>query len=80
ELTLAAPAKLAFIVETADGYDVDETLTITPGAGQTALAGEHGARIRLVRADAGRVILDYSAVVTGLAQPQPTDEVDMLRY
>jgi transglutaminase-like putative cysteine protease len=83
---VTSAATLAFAVEVAPGHEADETLEVTlDGA---ALASERvddadGTRLRVVRAGPGRLVVDYTAQVTGrhgdAVTPAPTT-ADLLRY
>lgn len=67
------------------GYDTfDENLTLTVD-GEAVEARElddhHGGRLHALTVERpAKVVLDYSATVTGFAEPEPVHETDLVRY
>lgn len=83
ELYLHGEADLIFSIAVAQGVDVDETLTIR--AGDTMLdahevSGRHGTRLHRLTGPRGPLVIDYSATVTGQADPAPVEELDVIEY
>ena len=82
ELDVAAPAQLILSVAVA-GSGFQETLTATQDGSALdvrEVTDQHGTRLHLVSADAGRVVVDYTVQVTGDLAPAEVDELDELRY
>jgi transglutaminase-like putative cysteine protease len=84
ELSLTGPAELVFSVSAARGLPLAaESLVVRTGARRVTpveVLDDHGTRLHLVRAEAGSVVLDYSATVDGVAEPAEVTAVDRLRY
>ncbi len=82
-LEVVEPAKLAMQVAVALGHDTAESLEVTL-AGRPVpvrhLVDEHGTRMHVVDSTPGVIVLEYSALVTGRAVPDPATETDQLRY
>jgi transglutaminase-like putative cysteine protease len=65
---VATPATLAFAVEVAPGHEADESLEITLDGvpvDTEKISDTDGTVLRVVRADPGRLVVDYTARVTG---------------
>ncbi|MET0725290.1 MAG: transglutaminase family protein [Leifsonia sp.] len=82
-LEVVAPAHLAFIVAAAAGNSSDETFDLRRD-GKTVEPREvlngHGTRIHALESEAGVLTLDYAVTVTGLAEPMPVLERELLTY
>jgi transglutaminase-like putative cysteine protease len=78
------PAEMIFSVAVADGaYDRTEALAVQHDDGPldvVEVKDRHGARVHVVEAPAGRLVLDYSARVTGQAEVPPVEDVDLIEY
>ena len=44
------------------------------------LAGAHAGRVHVVDSDAGRLVVEYAATVSGQAEPVGADELELLTY
>lgn len=82
-----ADTKVALAVSVArnPGYSsLDETLSVTSGEGQvplTELSDDHGGRFHYMEfADPTEVTVDYSATVTGFAEPEDASRMELIRY
>ena len=84
DLSLGGPAKLVFSVAVAaDAPLAEEELTILADGVRVEpdeLTDRHGTRLHVLQTSAGRVALDYRAVVAGRAAPAPVEELDLLAY
>ena len=82
ELDVAAPAQLILSVAVA-GHDLTELLTVTHN-GTTLSAHEvqdqHGTRLHVVDAPAGRVVVDYTVEFDGVLPAAEITELDEVRY
>lgn len=80
---VSRPATIALQVGVALGHVVDESWDILV-AGEPVparvLIGEHGTRLHVVQAGRGVMTVQYAARVSGAGVPQPTTEVELLRY
>jgi transglutaminase-like putative cysteine protease len=82
-LDVNTPDTLAFELAVSTQVAARETLTITLDGSPIEpreVPDHHGTRLHVVRADVGRLVLDYSASVDGRAAPVGSDEADLLRY
>lgn len=83
-LDVDGAADLMFCVAVAaGGYHVDETLTVTAGSGPLDLEmldTRHGTRVHLATATAGRLELEYRAVVSGRDGVPPVTPSDLVEY
>lgn len=84
DLGLSGPVRLVFGVAVARGLPVDnETLSVSVDdrpVEPTELIDGHGTRLHSVRAEGGRAVLDYQAVVDGVADPPPVLDTDDIVY
>jgi transglutaminase-like putative cysteine protease len=83
DITVTEPAQIALIVAVAQGVPATESLDIRlDGATYTPreVVTEHGTRIHVVEVDPGRLVVDYTAEVTGQAEPVEVTERDLLTY
>jgi len=84
DLGLRGPAKLVFSVAVAQGAPLSrESLAITASGEAmtpTELVDVTGNRLQVLDAPAGRLTLDYEAVVSGQISPAPVDEFDLITY
>lgn len=84
ELALTGPADLVFSVSAARDLPLAFESLLVSVAGQPVkpaeVLDEHGTRLHVVHADGGNVLLDYMAVVDGVAPPAEVTAVDRLRY
>ncbi|MHB1171313.1 MAG: transglutaminase-like domain-containing protein [Lacisediminihabitans sp.] len=44
------------------------------------LTDRHGSRLHQLVSDAGRMVIDYQAEVSGYAEPAPVDDLDLITY
>lgn len=83
-LDVDGAADLMFCVAVAaGGYRVDETLAVTAASGPLDLEmldTRHGTRVHLATAKAGRVEVDYRAVVSGRDGVPPVTPSDLVEY
>ncbi|WP_029287978.1 transglutaminase family protein [Cellulomonas sp. HZM] len=83
-LDVRAPLELILSVAVADGaYDRSEQLAVRHDDGPLdalEIKTSHGGRVHRVLAPAGRVVVDYSAVVHGQADVPAVDDVDLVEY
>lgn len=82
-LDVTSSATLALEIAVSAQLAADEHLTVTLDGrevGATEMHDVHGTRLHVVRADPGRLVVEYSASVRGRAPGQAADEVDLLRY
>jgi transglutaminase-like putative cysteine protease len=80
-----APTTLEFQIAVAPqpGSEATESLSFTLNGNEieaTELSGEHGNRIHKFDVDRGKVLANYSATVTGQANPPPVSEIDVTTY
>lgn len=87
QLDVTVPATLALQIAVATDYQegllASEELVVTLDGARLAHrehASDHGTRLHVVEAPVGRVLVTYSAVIEGRAEPAKADEVDLLRY
>jgi len=81
-LSLAAPARLAFMVAVAGEASAERLELTSNGAAATAteLTDAAGSRIHLVDAEPGLFSLSYAATVDGRRPPAPVTELDLVEY
>ncbi|MDM8084161.1 transglutaminase family protein [Cellulomonas cellasea] len=76
------PADLYLAVAVADGaYDRQEHLTVSHAHGQLdveEMKGPNGSRVHRAASPRGRVVVDYRAQVSGLADPPAVEDGDLL--
>lgn len=81
---VAAPAELVLSIAVADGaWERNDQLTVTHEDAELDVVEvkmPHGARIHRVNAPAGRVVVDYRAVVHGQDDPPAINDGDLLEY
>ncbi|MBF4561579.1 transglutaminase family protein [Microbacterium sp. VKM Ac-2870] len=84
ELDVTEPADLVFAVAVSRAYvPVSETLTVSVAGAPVPtreLADAHGGRLHRVAAPVGRLRLDYTATVDGIAAALDADETELLVY
>ncbi len=87
ELQVTGPARLAFQVavagERCSTFGVLEELTARldhEPVPARELVAAHGGRVHLVESPAGRLVVEYSATVTGRAVPGSSGELELLAY
>jgi transglutaminase-like putative cysteine protease len=84
ELDISGRTDMVFsIAVSADSEFQREDLSITlDGVPQlaTELVDRHGSRLHRLVGDRGRMVVDYSAEVTGRSQPPAVDELDLVTY
>lgn len=76
-------ARLALAVAVAAGYDADERFVATQSGTvvpMTVLEDIHGGRLHVLDVRAGPVRVEYSATVTGVAEPADLDATQEIRY
>jgi transglutaminase-like putative cysteine protease len=85
--TTAARTKLAMAIAVArnPGYDsLDEDLVVTSGGQRLApreLLDGHGGRFHVLELEEpAEVEVEYRAVVIGSGEPEPADEIELIRY
>ncbi|GCE77508.1 transglutaminase-like domain-containing protein [Cellulomonas biazotea] len=78
------PLEMLLSVAVADAsFDRTEQLSVRHEEGPldvVEIKGPHGGRVHRVLVPAGRVVVDYSAAVTGQADPPPVEDVDLVEY
>lgn len=84
DLGLSGSSKLVFSVAAASGTPLEsESLAVSidgrPVEPRELLDG-HGTRLHAVEASGSQLVLDYQAVVAGVAEPPPFDEIDQVTY
>jgi transglutaminase-like putative cysteine protease len=82
-LDVTSPVTLAFELAVSSQLSAQETLRVTLDGvpvEPTEVPDHHGTRLHVVRADVGRLVLDYSASVDRRAAPVGSDDADLLRY
>ncbi|MGY4642668.1 transglutaminase-like domain-containing protein [Cellulomonas sp. URHB0016] len=82
-LDVTSPVTLAFELAVSTQVAADEDLAVTLDGRRldpTEVIDLHGTRVHVVRADPGRLVLDYSASVRGRAPGLTAQDVDTLRY
>ena len=85
ECEIAAPADLVLSVAVADGPARRcETLSATIGDAEVPLdevADQHGTRLHVAhRVVPGRLVVDYTTIITSSAEPEHVAPVDLIRY
>ncbi len=83
EVTDPTTLELQIAVAPLPGADVVDTLSITVDgepAEVTEFAGSHGTRVHRLPVESGKVLVQYDATVTGLADPAPTTELERAIY
>src|SRR5688572_7759766 len=83
DITVEFEATIVFAIAVARGVQAAESLDIVLDGKRltpTELGDEHGTRLHAVAAPAGKLIVDYRATVTGVAEAAPVEEIDMVRY
>ncbi|MCU1404680.1 MAG: Transglutaminase [Glaciihabitans sp.] len=82
-INVTESAQLALIVAVAQGNQATELLTVlhngVPYTPREILT-EHGTRIHVVEVDPGTLTVDYTATVTGQAEPAEVTERDLFTY
>jgi transglutaminase-like putative cysteine protease len=82
ELDVSSPATLVLSIAVTGAADA-ETLSITSDGVPVQpreLAGDHGARLHVLDAQPGRLLVQYDARVVGHSPVDEDDEADRLRY
>ncbi|WP_246117402.1 transglutaminase-like domain-containing protein [Cellulomonas composti] len=83
-LDVHQPLELIVAVAVADGsYDRSDVLTVRSDDGPldvVEVKSAHGGRVHRVWTPEGRVVVDYQATVTGVADVPPVDDVDLIEY
>lgn len=82
-LEVTSPALLAFELAVSAQQAATEALTVSIDGRfvePRTVLDHHGTRLHVLEADPGRLLLDYTATVDGRAEPEATDEADVLRY
>ncbi|PSL37127.1 transglutaminase superfamily protein [Labedella gwakjiensis] len=82
-ITVQTPVRLALIVAAASGQQVSERLDVRLDGSPfepRELATSHGTRLHVIDAEPSRLEIDYAVDVTGMAEPAPVDDVDLLTY
>ena len=83
-LTLEGRANMVFSIAAAQGSVVaSESLTFLLNGrplDATEITDPHGTRLHLVAAGPGTMVVDYSADVTGRAEPAPVADLDLVTY
>lgn len=83
-LDVHAPLELLLAVAVAEGpHDRTETLLVRSDddpLDAEEIKTPHGGRMHRVLAPAGRVVVDYQAVVTGQSDAPPVEDVDLVEY
>lgn len=84
---MSGPARLAFQIavarEQTAGLDVGEELRVELDGRPVEiceLAAPHGGRVHAIDSGTGALVVDYSATVTGAAEPLGADELELLTY
>jgi transglutaminase-like putative cysteine protease len=84
ELDIAGRTDMVFsLAVSANSVFTAENLSITlDGEPQVAreLVDRHGTRLHRLIGESGRMVVDYSADVSGRAEPLPVDEIDLVTY
>ncbi len=83
ELYLHGEADLIFSIAIADGFDVNEELTITSDGRPLEaheVRGRHGTRLHRLTGPVGPMIIDYSAEITGQSELAQVEELDLIEY
>ncbi|WP_019179381.1 transglutaminase-like domain-containing protein [Microbacterium yannicii] len=83
-LDITEPADLIFAIAAADQYEPSQEIFTATLDGTSldwhVVSDAHGTRLHRVSTGTGRLIAEYSATVTGQAQPLPATESDLLVY
>lgn len=82
-MDVVEPTTVALQIAPAHGHHVAENLEVTIDgryARPRSVQAEHGSRIHVVDATPGRLVVSYSASVTGSSLPMATSEADVLKY
>jgi transglutaminase-like putative cysteine protease len=84
-LTVTDPTKVEFQIAVASlpGLQVDESLTVTLDGKPVSvreIAGQHGTRLHTAEVGLGNLQIKYEATVTGIAEPLPVNDIDVLTY
>ncbi|SFA80700.1 transglutaminase-like domain-containing protein [Cellulomonas marina] len=83
-LDVRSPAELVLAVAVADGaWDRQELLTVGTDEGPLdarEIKAPHGGRLHRVDAPVGRVVVDYTALVTGQADEPAVEDLDLEEY
>ena len=84
---MSGRARLAFQIAVArdrsPSFSVDEALAVELDGAPVEvreLVAAHGGRVHLLDSNAGALVVDYSATVTGLADPLGAGELELLSY
>ncbi|WP_243696814.1 transglutaminase-like domain-containing protein [Labedella endophytica] len=82
-ITAQSSVRLALIVAAAQGQRITERLDVRRDGSPLdprELFATHGTRLHVIDTDAATIEIDYDVEVTGLAEPAPIDDVDLLTY
>jgi transglutaminase-like putative cysteine protease len=84
ELDISGRTDMVFsLAVSTDSMFTREDLSITlDGVPQlaTELVDRHGTRLHRLIGEQGRMVVDYSAEVSGRSEPAPVDEIDLVTY
>lgn len=84
DVTLSGPTQLVYSVAAAASADrIKESLRFSLAGKEirpVELHDRHGGRIHQLIADSGQLIMDYECIVTGQAEPEVIDELDLITY
>jgi transglutaminase-like putative cysteine protease len=77
---LYEPAKVIVQMAAADARSISETFSIGPGLQARELVTPGLNRVHVLDALPGRLSIDYTATLSGRADPQPVDPIDEVVY
>ncbi|MET0952788.1 MAG: transglutaminase family protein [Aeromicrobium sp.] len=83
QLHLHGEADLIFSIAVAERGGVSEKLEITSGGTRLEaqeIVGRHGTRLHRLTGPVGPMVIDYSAEITGQADPAPIEQLDIIEY
>jgi transglutaminase-like putative cysteine protease len=83
QLHLHGEADLIFSIAVAEREGVSEKLEITSGGTRLEaqeIVGRHGTRLHRLTGPVGPMVIDYSAKITGQAEPAPIEQLDIIEY
>ncbi|MCW2769271.1 MAG: transglutaminase [Aeromicrobium sp.] len=83
QLHLHGEADLIFSIAVAERAGVSERLDITSGGTRLEaqeITGRHGTRLHRLTGPVGPMVIDYSAEITGQAEPAPVEQLDIIEY
>jgi transglutaminase-like putative cysteine protease len=83
QLHLHGEADLIFSIAVAERKGVSEKLEITSGGTRLEaqeIVGRHGTRLHRLTGPVGPMVIDYSAEITGQAEPAPIEQLDIIEY